>query len=155
MTIIELETKIVAPVERVFDLARSIDAHVQSMEGSKERAVAGKTSGLMELGDSVMWEARHFGITQRLSVRMTKLVRPTMFEDVMIEGAFSSMRHNHSFKRDGDYTVMKDRFEFSAPLGILGRVAERICLESYMTKLLQQRNRTLKALAELEDLPQA
>ncbi|MBL4755322.1 MAG: cell division protein, partial [Flavobacteriales bacterium] len=40
---INLTTKIKAPVERVFDLARSIDLHILSTTGTHEKAVAGKT----------------------------------------------------------------------------------------------------------------
>ncbi len=50
MPLIELSTGIRAPIERVFDLARSIDAHVASTGQTRERAVAGRTSGLIELG---------------------------------------------------------------------------------------------------------
>ncbi|XAS66587.1 hypothetical protein V3C33_13970 [Micrococcaceae bacterium Sec5.7] len=36
--------------ERLFDLARSIDEHLGSMQASRERAVGGVTSGLIEAG---------------------------------------------------------------------------------------------------------
>ena len=48
--LIRLETQIDAPQERVFDLARSIDAHLASTEGTRERAIGGRTSGLIEMG---------------------------------------------------------------------------------------------------------
>ena len=57
---IELETNIRASVETVFDLSRCVDLHVESTAQTNERAVAGKTSGLLELGDTVTWEATHF-----------------------------------------------------------------------------------------------
>jgi hypothetical protein len=40
MPVIELSTSISAPVERVFDLARSIDLHTNSTSSTGERAVA-------------------------------------------------------------------------------------------------------------------
>lgn len=48
-----LKTFIDAPVERCFDLARSIDLHKISLEHTNEKAVAGKTAGLIEPGESV------------------------------------------------------------------------------------------------------
>ena len=66
MPVIELTTYIEAPIERVFDLARSVDAHTASTSQSKERAVAGRTSGLIEQDETVTWEATHFGIKQSL-----------------------------------------------------------------------------------------
>src|SRR5205823_8803096 len=67
-----LQTVIAAPKERVFDLARSIDAHQDTAEHTGERAVAGVTSGLLGPEEEVTWEARHFGVRQRLRVKMTR-----------------------------------------------------------------------------------
>ncbi|PXA02846.1 cell division protein [Coraliomargarita sinensis] len=148
MAVIELTTQINAPIERVFDLARSIDAHTASTSQSKERAVAGKTEGLMELDDTVTWEATHFGVKQKLTVRMTILNRPKVFEDEMTKGAFSKMKHTHLFKEKESRTEMSDRFEFEAPLGILGRLAEKMFLTNYMKAFLRKRNEELKQMAE-------
>jgi ligand-binding SRPBCC domain-containing protein len=97
MPIIELSTVICAPRERVFDLARSIDAHQDSAGGTQERAVGGVTCGLIGMGDEVTWEARHFGVRQRLTARVTAFDRPKRLQDVMISGAFKSMVHDHEF----------------------------------------------------------
>lgn len=43
---------------------------------------------------------------------------------------------------------MKDYFEFEAPLGVLGVLAEKLVLRKYMERFLTVRNETLKALAE-------
>ena len=153
MPLIELETQIDAPIDRVFDLARSIDAHMASTEGTRERAVAGRTTGLIENGEMVTWEARHFGITQRLSVRITAFDRPYMFSDEMLSGAFSEMRHTHRFIETDSQTVMKDEFYFSAPLGILGRIAEQLFLTRYMKAFLSKRAIALKSLAESTEWP--
>ena len=151
MPLIQLETKIEAPPHRVFDLARSIDAHVESTVATKERAIAGRTTGLIEPGETVTWEARHFGVRQRLTVRVTAFDRPHAFSDEMTRGAFASMRHSHQFLPDGTGTLMKDEFHFSAPLGPLGRIAEWIFLTRYMASFLRSRNQALKELAESQD----
>ena len=59
MPVIELATSIAAPIDRVFDLARSIDLHTNSTSGTGERAVAGVTSGLIGPEQEVTWRARH------------------------------------------------------------------------------------------------
>ena len=151
MALIKLETRIDAPRGRVFDLARNIDAHTISAEATNERAVAGRTSGLMELGDTVTWEATHFKIKQRLTVEMTGFVFPDYFEDQMIQGAFASMKHRHQFIGDGKMTIMQDEFQFRAPLGILGRIAEFLFLKRYMKRFLLVRNGKLKQLAESDE----
>lgn len=148
MPIIELATAIHAPIERVFDLARSIDTHQDSAVGTQERAVAGVIQGLVGMGDEVTWDARHFGIRQRLTVRVTAFERPKHFQDIMISGAFKSMLHNHEFAEHPTGTLMRDRFEFESPLGILGRMANEVFLTSYMRRFLVRRNQVLKQLAE-------
>lgn len=150
MPVINLQTEIAAPLDRVFDLSRSIDAHQDSTEQTNERAVAGVTSGLIGLGEEVTWEARHFGIVQRLSVKITAFDRPKHFQDVMTKGAFRTMRHDHMFEARDGKTLMSDRFEFASPCGLVGNLVDWIFLEGYMRRLLIRRNAVLKQAAESE-----
>ena len=146
---IEVETLIRAPIAVVFDLARSIDAHQYSQSRHQERAVAGRTSGLIELGESVTWEATHFGFRQRLTSRIVALHRPFHFRDSMVSGAFRRFDHDHFFAATSDgATRMRDLFDYSSPCGCLGRMFDWLCLERYMKTLLIQRNHELKNLAE-------
>ena len=151
MPTIELATSIAAPIERVFDLARSIDLHTNSTSSTGERAVAGVTSGLIGPGQEVTWRARHFGVWQSLTVRITVFERPTHFADAMLRGAFRSMEHHHYFEQSGSGTTMRDVFSFQSPLGILGRIADFLFLTRYMKSFLIERNRVIKATAESDD----
>jgi len=151
MPVIQLWTTIAAPPERVFDLARSIDAHLSSAEGTQERAIAGVTKGLIGLGETVTWEGRHFGIRQTLKVKMVRLERPFRFQDVMVSGAFKSMNHFHEFASRPSGTMMIDRFEFECPFGMVGRIVNRTVLTGYMRRFLVRRNQVLKQIAESEE----
>ena len=148
MATIYLTTLIEAPVQICFDLARSIDAHQQSTSKTKEKAIAGKLNGLCEEGDVITWQAVHFGIKQKLTVKITKMTPFVYFEDEMIKGAFSSMKHKHTFEAHERGTKMTDEFSFKAPFGIIGSFAEKVFLVKYMTKFLKQRNGILKSIAE-------
>jgi len=110
--------------------------------------VAGVTSGLIGMDDEVTWEARHFGVRQRLTVRVTAFDRPKHFQDIMISGAFKRMVHDHEFAEHPTGTLMRDRFEFTSPLGILGKIADWLFLTSYMRRFIARRNEVLKRLAE-------
>jgi len=145
---IQLTTLINAPIEKVFDLSRSIDLHMESTKQTGEKAIAGKTSGLIELGETVTWRAKHFGIWQTLTSKITEFDRPNLFVDKMVSGAFKRFRHEHHFTISGDQTIMKDVFEFESPMGILGGIFNRLILTSYMTKLLKERNKVIKEAAE-------
>lgn len=85
---IRLETVISAPPAACFDLSLSVDAHTGSMAASGERAVAGVTSGVMKLGDTVTWRARHFGIAFRMTSAITEYQRPARFVDEQQRGPF-------------------------------------------------------------------
>lgn len=146
---IEVDTLIAAPIEKVFDLSRSIDVHQQGQVSRKERAVAGRTEGLIELGETVTWEAVHLGVRQRLTSKVVEMRYPYQFRDSMVSGAFKRFDHDHFFERQPDgSTLMKDVFDYTSPLGFLGVLADRLFLEGYMRRLLEERNREIKLLAE-------
>lgn len=142
-------TVMYAPVERCFDLARSIEVHILGTEQTGEQAIDGVTSGLIGPGQFVCWRARHLGIKQRLSSQITAYDRPVYFQDTMIEGAFKFMQHDHLFREVAPrVTEMRDHFVFAAPLSILGILAERLFLRRYTANLLLRRNDILKRVAE-------
>ena len=150
MATIHLTTSIKAPIERVFDLARSIDLHKSSTGKSNEEAIAGKTSGLINEGETVTWLATHLGVRQTLTTLITKMERPFMFQDQMVKGAFKSMSHDHLFEQQGEYTIMKDIFSFESPGGIFGQLFNKIFLTQYLQNFLEERNRMIKEFAEGE-----
>jgi ligand-binding SRPBCC domain-containing protein len=59
--------------------------------------------------------------------------------------------HTHTFSFENGKTLMKGNFIFEAPLGVLGKLAEKLFLESYLRKFLIQRNAFLKKVAEGEN----
>ncbi|HLM00933.1 MAG TPA: SRPBCC family protein [Pyrinomonadaceae bacterium] len=148
---IRLETFIDAPVERCFDLARSIDLHKASLENTGEKAIAGKTGGLIENGDFVTWQARHFGVKQNLSVKITGMNAPNYFCDEMTKGAFKIMRHEHFFETKENGTLMIDEFYYEAPFWIFGRIFDRFVLKNYMKRLLERRNQIIRQIAESDE----
>src|SRR5690349_18317043 len=108
MSKIELITRIEAPIERCFDVARSIDLHTASTEATHERAVAGVVTGLIGKGETVTFRARHFGIWLTHTSVITAFERPRYFRDEMTRGFFRDFAHDHRFEADGDGTVMRD-----------------------------------------------
>nr|WP_246173049.1 SRPBCC family protein [Arthrobacter gandavensis] len=131
------------PLEQLFDRARSIDAHTQSMAASREQAVGGVTSGLIEAGQEVTWRAWHFGLPLRMTSRITAMDPPCSFVDEQVRGPFKSFRHVHGFSRRDGVTTMVDHIEFAAPFGPLGRIVEKLVLARYLRNLIETRNRHL------------
>ncbi len=148
MPVIELRTEIKADQAIVFDLSRSIDLHKVSTQQTNERAIAGKTEGLIELNETVTWRAKHFGVYQNLTSKITEYDRPNYFADEMISGAFKRFKHEHHFSKLNDGTLMTDLFDYVSLIGLLGRLVNQLILKEYMTKLLAQRNIIIKDFAE-------
>ena len=150
MPTIELTTHIQAPQERCFELALSVDLHAVSARQTREEIVGGVRSGVLRLHDTVTFRARHFGVWQTLTSKITELQPYVYFRDDMQQGAFKSMRHAHYFEQEAGKTYMRDVFVFTSPLGILGRVVGALLLKSYMRRFLEQRAAVVKQYAETD-----
>ncbi len=66
----------------------------------------------------------------------------------MVRGAFKEFTHVHEFVPDSGGTHMVDTFQYTAPLGLLGTLADALFLYGYMRRLLHARSLHLKQLAE-------
>lgn len=149
MVLIERTMEINAPIQRCFDLSRSIEVHLLGTEQTGEQAIGGVTTGLIGPNQWVRWRARHLGLWQHLTSRITAFDPPGYFQDTMIEGAFKHMQHDHLFRAlSENQTEMVDRFVFAAPVPVLGLIAEHLVLKRYMERFLTQRNEILKQVAE-------
>lgn len=148
MPIVTVTTTIAAPIEICFDLARDIDFHVRSLQHTGERAVAGVTSGLIGLGESVTWEARHLGVKQRLTSRITAFDPPLYFQDTMTDGAFKRFAHDHVFEATPTGTTMRDVIDFASPFGSVGGLVDRVFMSRYLRRLIAERGRAIRDEAE-------
>jgi ligand-binding SRPBCC domain-containing protein len=148
MPVIKLKTIINAAPEACFDLSLDIDLHMQSMKETNEKAVGGRTSGQIKLGESVIWKAKHFGFNFTMTSQIIELVSPSHFTDEMVEGPFKYLRHRHQFEETPNGTMMTDLFDFQSPLGLLGRFVDKLFLERYLRRLLTKRNNLIKISAE-------
>lgn len=148
MPSIEITTEIKANLSVVFDLSRSIDLHKISTSHTNETAIDGRTEGLIELGEFVTWKAKHFGVYQKLTTKITEFERPSFFVDEMVSGAFKSFRHEHHFSESNSGTIMTDHFIYLSPFGWIGKLADALFLKKYMTDLLLKRNEVIKKFAE-------
>lgn len=149
MTAIRLTTKINAAKPIIFDLSRNIDFHQQSLSHTSEKAIAGRTSGRIELGETVTWKAKHFGFNLTHQSKITEMHYPNSFTDEMLEGNFASFVHYHYFESDGEgNTIMIDELFYETPYGIIGKLVDVLVLKKYLQRLIEKRNKTIKKVAE-------
>ena len=148
MPLIQVITLIHAPVERVFDLARSVDLHADAAYPAKATAIAGVTQGLIGPGEEVTWLAKQFGLARTLTSRIVVFSRPGHFRDSMVRGPFRRFDHDHFFTAQGEATRVEDRFDFTTPLGFAGRIANALFLHAHMRRLIETQAQAVKQAAE-------
>jgi ligand-binding SRPBCC domain-containing protein len=148
MPIIELTTLVKSDIQTCFDLSRSIDFHQITTSKTKEKAIAGKIKGLIELGESVTWEATHFFVRQTLTSKITEMDTPKHFRDEQVSGAFKFIIHDHYFSLKEGIVEMLDVFNFEAPFGLLGKLISNLILKNYLKRFLIERNNLIKDFAE-------
>ena len=148
MSIIKLTTKIKAPIETAFNLSRNIDIHLLSTSQTNEKAVAGKTSGLIGLNETVTWKGKHFGIYLYHKSVISAMIFPSYFVDEMQKGAFKLFKHEHRFSHENGITIMTDEIYYETPYGIFGKLFDTIMLKKHLAVLIQKRNQIIKDIAE-------
>ncbi len=141
-----------APVERCFDLARSVDLHVDSSTEIGARAVGGRRGGRSGDGDVTTWSARFFGMRFSMTTRIEDFAPPTGFGDRLTRGLLKNFAHVYRFAPTPDGgCVMSDELSVAAPFGPLGWLVERGYLKRRMQDLVRRRLEHVKRVAEGDD----
>ncbi len=140
MPTIIIETLIHARAQECFDLIRDERIHTEP-----HPAIFGD----LGLGQTVTFKSKYFGVEQSLTVKVTEFNCPTLLVDKMIEGSFKSFKHIHEFLFVENGTLMRDTIVWESPLGILGKLVDKLILEKHLRQLVTTRNAKLKALAEV------
>ena len=150
MAKIHLTSFIAAPIERVFDLSRSINLHQISTASSNEKAIDGVLTGLINKDETVTWQAKHLFKTRLFTSKITAMQSPVSFTDEMVKGDFKSFHHEHHFKAAANGTIMIDLINFETPYGKIGKMANALFLKSYLQNFLIKRNQVIKEYAETQ-----
>ena len=147
---IHLTSFIAAPIERVFDLSRSINLHQISTISTNEKAIKGTMNGLINKNETVTWQAKHLFKTRQFTSEITEMQSPVSFTDEMIKGDFKSFHHEHHFKTADNGTIMIDLLNFETPYGIIGKIVNTLFLTAYLENFLKKRNKVIKEYAETQ-----
>ena len=147
---IHLTSFIAAPVERVFDLSRSINLHQISTASTNEKAIDGVMSGLINKNETVTWQAKHLFKLRTFTSKISEMKSPGFFIDEMVKGDFKSFHHEHHFKPTVNGTIMIDLINFETPYGNLGKFVNAVFLKRYLEKFLMKRNEVIKEYAETQ-----
>ena len=144
MTTIKITTHYFASIETVFDTNRNIDIHQQSASKTKEVAIAGTTSGLINKNETVTWKGKHFGFYITHQSIISEMDFPTYFVDEQLKGKSKSFKHQHFFEQKENYVEVRDLLEYETPFGIFGKLFDKILLKRHLTDFITDRNTVLK-----------
>ena len=148
MTQIKTSTTINAPIEIVFNNCRNIDIHQYSASKTNEKAIAGRTSGLINKGETVTWKGKHFGIHLKHQSIISEMDFPNYFVDEQLKGHFKSFKHQHFFSQKENQTIMTDILDYETPFGFIGKLFDKLLLVNHLTNFIIYRNAILKELSE-------
>jgi ligand-binding SRPBCC domain-containing protein len=144
MITIRLTTWVNAPVERCFLLAASRE--LISMMGAQPEAGLGR--GLLQPDDVLRWQLAMGGAKLSYTSRIEQIRPHTFFKETMVSGVFRQFEHEHHFARMDDGTRVRDEIRFDLGYGPLGRFLGPRMLRSAMMKMLAERTRRVKQIAE-------
>jgi ligand-binding SRPBCC domain-containing protein len=146
---IVVKTNVRASAARCFDLARDVGVHCRTSAFTAEKVLPpGRTSGRLELGDTVTFVGRHFGFRWRLTASIVEMEHSHRFVDEATGRAFRWLRHVHEFTERDGITEMIDTLEWQSPAAVLGKIADWLLIERHMEWYVTTKQQALKILAE-------
>ena len=146
MFLLREEIVVHAPAERCFLLSTSIAVVEREL---KMHPVAGRTSGFVTGGDTVLWKGWQLGLPQFHQSEIRQFVANQFFQDFMLKGRFRAFEHDHRFIDASNGSVtLRDELRFSMPLGWAGQLVGRWILVPHIRRLMRRRFVLIKGLAE-------
>jgi ligand-binding SRPBCC domain-containing protein len=134
-----------APIDRCFLLSTNVELVGRTL-GMKP--LEGKTRGMIEADDRLLWAGWKFGFPQMHETLITQYDRPNFFQDTMGRGRFKRYQHDHYFYVMDDHTVLNDKIRFTMPLGIVGRLVGQFVMVPYISRQLRKRLVLLRKVAQ-------
>ena len=134
-----------APIDRLFELTCSLALVHQELGMT---AVAGRTTGLVQAGDTIRWQGWQLGLPQFHVSLISGFDPPHFLQDTMLAGRFAYFQHDHHLRETPEGTLLQDELRFRMKWGMAGRAAGKVLLLPHVTHLLRSRFARLKRIAE-------
>ncbi len=147
---IEFNTHIKAPIQRCFDLARSIDFHKISISAVKEESIAGITTGLIGHNQRALMQSQLWGRYFTTELKIAKFTPPYFLSYEIVDSTFQSIVHDYYFYDISEETVMVNHFYYRPRWGLIGDIVNFLFLQNYLTRTITKRNDLLRDYAETE-----
>ena len=137
-----------APIERCFDITRSIEAHEDTSILIGGRAVSGTTTGLSELGDETTWSAGFFGLRFKVRTRIEELEAPIRICEKRVSGIPRPFDHTYVLGLVDGGVLIEDHFNIGFPFGALGDFFLKVVLLKRLTVVQNHRLESIRKICE-------
>ena len=136
-------TVINAPIEETFAFfSKAANLGLITPAAMKFR-IQGQVPSMAQ-GAAIDYRVRIGPLSIRWRTRITRWDPGRSFVDLQEAGPYSLWWHEHTFQADGERTIMADRVHHAPPLGILGRVANRLFIVPTLRKIFQYRGDVIR-----------
>ncbi|NOT28721.1 MAG: TIGR01777 family protein [Acidobacteria bacterium] len=98
----------------------------------------------MANGATIEYQLRVGPLPVRWRTRIARWEPGGRFVDLQEAGPYRLWWHEHTFQREGNRTVMEDRVYYAPPLGILGRIANRLFVSAMLTNIFRYRGDVIR-----------
>ena len=98
----------------------------------------------MATGAAINYRVRVGPLPVRWRTRIASWEPGRRFVDLQEAGPYRLWWHEHSFHADGERTVMEDRVFYTPPLGILGRLVNRLFIAATLRKIFRYRGDVIR-----------
>jgi ligand-binding SRPBCC domain-containing protein len=99
----------------------------------------------MEEGAIIAYRVRLAGLAVRWRSCIERWRPGESFVDAQLSGPYHCWWHEHEFTRDGDRrTIMHDRVLYTPPLGIFGRLANRLFIANKLRSIFAYRSDAIR-----------
>jgi uncharacterized protein (TIGR01777 family) len=98
----------------------------------------------MTAGAVIDYRVRVGPLPVRWRTRITTWEPGRSFADLQEKGPYRFWWHQHTFQADGPRTVMEDRVYYTPPLGLFGRLANRVFIRSTLRKIFRYRGDVIR-----------
>ncbi len=100
----------------------------------------------MEKGAHIAYRLKLRGIPLTWVSEIQRWNPPFEFVDVQVKGPYKLWRHTHRFTASGNGTSIADSVEYTLPLGLLGRLLDRLQVARDLDKIFDYRARQMREL---------
>lgn len=94
---------------------------------------------LMDKGTIIDYYIFIFGFPVRWRTLITQYDPPNIFIDQQIKGPYSLWHHTHTFIENDGITIIHDKIRYIVPLGILGRLLNRLWIANDLKYIFEYR----------------